>query len=391
MKIGIAGPVSLSLLPFDGGPPEGLPICFGAPIISSIVTALLTRGHEVVIYTSVTGLAEPCVFVTPRLVVCVGRLRSRHHARDLYRVERKDLLELMRAHPVDVMHAQWSYHFAWSALDADPATLVTAHDHARTIFAHSPSAYRLMRLLMNDLVLSKARYLSAPSEHLYRLLSPAQQRRTRIVPNFYSAAIEDIASETLLHPPSLDRPLVTTVANGFSPWKNVARAIRAFGRVRRSMPNAEFRLVGEGMGQTGPAHAYALSTGLMRGVSFVGRLPYAETLREIAAATVLLHPALEESFGMTALEAMALGTPVVGGRDCGNVPHLLENGRAGALCDMRSPESIADTLLSLLHDPGAATALSERATQRARERFSERTAIEAYLQYYLDILDGQPR
>jgi glycosyltransferase involved in cell wall biosynthesis len=202
--------------------------------------------------------------------------------------------------------------------------------------------------------------------------------------------VDVISSESRPRVSDIGSPVITTVVNGFAPWKNVARALRAFSLVRRKMPAAELRLVGEDMGVTGPARAYALSLGLMAGVTFVGRLPYVETLREVAAATILLHPALEESFGMTVLEAMALGTPVVSGRDSGNIPYLLDRGRIGVLCDVRSPVSIADAMLPLLRDPERAAVLSGRARVMARKRFSEEGAIEAYLQYYRDILEQRP-
>jgi glycosyltransferase involved in cell wall biosynthesis len=296
----------------------------------------------------------------------------------------------MRAYPVDVMHAQWTYDYAWSALDANPATLVTVRDHARAIFAHSLDASRFMRGIMNGIVLRKATYLSANSEYLYRTLTPAQQCKTRVVPNFCPPVLDGISSGDRPHASDPDGPVVVTVTNGFSRWKNVQRAIRAFDLVRRKVPSAQLHLVGDDMGEAGPARAYALSVGLMAGVKFLGRLPYVEALREMAAATVLLHPALEESFGMAALEAMALGTPVVGGRHSGNIPCLLDGGRAGTLCNVRSPDSMAGAVLSLVDDPERAAELSGCAKTLARERFCEETAIEAYLQYYRDILEQQP-
>ena len=295
----------------------------------------------------------------------------------------------MRAYPVDVMHAQWSYEYAWSALDVVPAALVTLRDHARTIFGHSPDPFRFMRLVMNGLVLRRTRHLSANSEYLFQLLNPAQRSRTRVVPNFYPPLLDHLSFEGRLRASDPDAPVITAIANGFGARKNVAHAMRAFNLVRREMPGAELRLVGEGMGETGPARAYALSAGLMAGVRFIGRLPYAEALHEAAAATVFLHPALEESFGMTVLEAMVLGTPVVGGRDSGNIPYLLDGGHAGVLCDVRSPERMADAVLSLLHHPERAGELSRRAKSFARARFSEDGAIGAYLQYYRDILENR--
>ena len=119
----------------------------------------------------------------------------------------------------------------------------------------------------------------------------------------------------------------------------------------------------------------------------MGRLSYEETLREIASATVLLHPSLEESFGMSVLEAMVLGTPVVDGCDSGNVPFLLDGGRAGLLCDVRSPERIADTVVRLLKGSEDSAAMCDRAKEFARTRFGEQTAMSAYVEYYRDVLE----
>jgi len=119
----------------------------------------------------------------------------------------------------------------------------------------------------------------------------------------------------------------------------------------------------------------------------MGRLPYHETLREIASAAVLLHPALEESFGMTGLEAMVVGTPVIAGRDSGNMPFLLDHGNAGVLCDVRSPQAIADALLGVLMDQERAERIVQCAREVARSKFSEDKVIPAYIDYYRDILE----
>ena len=69
----------------------------------------------------------------------------------------------------------------------------------------------------------------------------------------------------------------------------------------------------------------------------------------IAAADAVLHPAREEAFGMVVLEAMASGTPVVGGWSSGNVPCLLGGG-CGLMCDVTRDVDVAAALAALLAD-----------------------------------------
>ncbi len=391
MKIGIAGPVSLGLLAYPNEPPSDLPGCHEAPIIAALVNALLARGHQVVVFTLSPEVTDSYVFASPELVVCVARQRRRRRSRDLYRIERTGLIELMRSHPVDVINAHWSYDYAWAALDSGAPTLVTVRDHARTIFLHAPDAFRLVRLFMNGHVLRKAKHLSANSEYLKGRLSSSQRHRTRVIHNFYSHSLDELVAKGETTAEATDRPVVASVVNGFGRRKNVSGALQGFALTRRELPEAQLRLIGDGMGEGGPAWAFAVAAGLTAGVSFLGRLPYLETVTEIAAATLLLHPALEESFCMTGLEAMVLGTPVVGGRDSGNVPFLLDHGRAGFLCDVRSPHAISEALVRAASDPERREAIRRNARTFARERFSEDTVVSAYLRYYQDILEAERR
>ena len=85
---------------------------------------------------------------------------------------------------------------------------------------------------------------------------------------------------------------------------------------------------------------------------------------------------------MTVLEAMITQTPVVGGRSSGNVPYLLDHGRAGALCDVRDPGDIARVVIDLLNDPARRLTLAATARQHAQACYSENaviTGIETYL------------
>lgn len=271
------------------------------------------------------------------------------------------------------MNAHWSYEFAWAALDSQRPTLVTVRDHAWAILRYSPDAYRVMRLLMNAIVLRRARCLTANSAYLRERLPQRLQSSTVVIPNFY------VESEwSAWQRPVAKTRTILTVANGFARRKNVHAALRAFALVRLRHPDMEYRLIGDDMGPGETAARFAEAEGLHAGVTFVGRQPYERTIEEIRRAMILLHPALEESFGMTILEAMVVGTTVVAGQNSGNVPFLLGSGAAGFVCDVRDPPAIAGAVQGALADPEDMGRRVSRARAIASEQYSDTVALERY-------------
>lgn len=337
MRIGLLGPVDLDLLDWSLEPRD-LPSTYRAPIVAHCANALRRRGHDVVVFTCSEAIAAPQIRHGDGFTVWIGRRRSRHRARDFFALERADLAAGIEALPCDVLHAHWTYEFALAALASGRPTLVTARDDATTILRHSRDAYRAARWMMDRRVLLTAPYLTANSTYLRQRFPEPVRRRTIVVPNSYDPAT--------VHAVGLPvRPeTVVSVANGFGRRKNLPATLHAFAALRQRRPQATLRLVGADMDRDGPAARYAAARRLTSGVEFVGRLAYPETLIEIESAAALLHSSLEESFGMTVLEAMVLGTPIVAGARSGNVPQLLGDGSYGALRDLDDPEAVATAL-----------------------------------------------
>ncbi|MBL7068848.1 MAG: glycosyltransferase family 4 protein [Candidatus Omnitrophica bacterium] len=382
MKIGIAGPMSLKLLEYNFEKGANLPIGYDFPLISMLVNALLRRGHEVVAYTTSMGIEQPVVYEGKNLTICITKRRRRHAGRDLFRLERRGLVELMRKYPVDIIHAHWSYEFAWAALDTGIPTLVTLHDDALTILKHCFDSYRFLRLAINYIVLHRARYLSVVSQYLFNKLSRKNKKKARIIPNFYSELLEESSTK-----PVNKSSFILSVCNGFSRRKNVTAALKAFSIIRKKRPDIGYHLVGDGMESDGPAYEYAAKNRLEEGVSFIGSLSYIEIIEKIKKAMVLLHPSREEACSMVIIEAMALGTPVVGGRYSGGVPFQLEKDNAGVLCDIDSPEDTARGVLKTLSDSESAQSLISRAKKFAEENFAQEAVVQAYIDYYKEILN----
>ena len=91
---------------------------------------------------------------------------------------------------------------------------------------------------------------------------------------------------------------------------------------------------------------------------------------------------------MAPLEAMALGIPVIGGKDSGGVPYVLDGGKAGVLVDVKNPQAIADVLSSLWLNSAQRDEIARIGWDRARTTFSLEKMVGAYEAEYLKILSA---
>lgn len=109
-----------------------------------------------------------------------------------------------------------------------------------------------------------------------------------------------------------------------------------------------------------------LELGLSDLVAFAGArdqqvLPY-----YYAAAEMVVMPSHYESFGMVALEAMAMGTPVIAS-EVGGLAYLVRDGENGFLVPRRDAEALAEHILELLNDRHLRERLSRRAQEYAQQ------------------------
>jgi glycosyltransferase involved in cell wall biosynthesis len=106
-------------------------------------------------------------------------------------------------------------------------------------------------------------------------------------------------------------------------------------------------------------------------VRFLGRVPNEDLLHLYNAAGVLAHPALYEGFGLTPLEAMACGTPVVVS-NASSLPEVV--GDAGLLVEPRDVDAWAAALWRVFADDALRDELSQKALARSRYFSWGRTA-----------------
>jgi glycosyltransferase involved in cell wall biosynthesis len=99
-------------------------------------------------------------------------------------------------------------------------------------------------------------------------------------------------------------------------------------------------------------------------VRFLGRVSPDDLVREYRTARLVVCPAFDEDFGLTCLEAMACGTPVVACRDGGGYVELIEDGIDGLLVEPNGPAIAA--AIRTLQDDELARAMGARGRQKAR-------------------------
>lgn len=161
----------------------------------------------------------------------------------------------------------------------------------------------------------------------------------------------------------------------------------AMGHVHTVYPGVRMHLYGPGFGPDEQAQKWAAEHNLEDVFVFHGWTVHGQAMRELAEMDLLIHPAIEESFGMTVAEAMALGVPVVAGECSGAVPWVLGTQEGGgALVDVRSPEQIAHAILTILSDPGLYARYSQQGRARACAHFSASAVARSYLDLYRDVL-----
>ena len=176
----------------------------------------------------------------------------------------------------------------------------------------------------------------------------------------------------LLGPRDRDRVLLTV--GGLVARKGQDMVIQALPRLRQSIPDVTYLIVGDGPYRA-QLETLAMSVGVRDHVVFAGMVS-AEDLPDVyALSDVYVMPSREqlescdvEGFGLVFLEANACGKAVVGGRS-GGIPDAVEDGVSGLLVDPHDPEDIANALRRILSDGDMALRLGEQGRLRVVREF----------------------
>jgi N-acetyl-alpha-D-glucosaminyl L-malate synthase BshA len=363
-------------------------------VASELAISLAESGHEVHLFSNE---------VPPRLAISAGEVQM-HRAQGvpypLFHSTPHDLaitsaiLDVHRASGLDILHAHYalphavSAYLARSAAQADsgrvaPRMVTTLHGTDITLVGNDPSYAPLTQF-----VISASDATTAVSSWL------ARKTAERFFPEMPSGGgievIPNFVDTKRFHPDSRGPsplcggrgcPVAVHVSN-FRPVKRVPWLVRAFAQAIEGR-EARLVLVGDGPEQA-TCRALASDLGITDKVLFLGERDALPEL--LAPADVFVLSSHQESFGLSALEAMSCGTPVVA-TDSGGICEVIDHGVTGLLTPLDDIAGFADHLAALLFDSTRAKAMGAAAREVALGRFRWEQVVGRYVDLYRRTLE----
>jgi phosphoheptose isomerase len=161
------------------------------------------------------------------------------------------------------------------------------------------------------------------------------------------------------------------------PRKGIDNVIRAMSRVKKLLSPVRLIIVGGETDDNDPQRnpeilrlqQIAEEEGVAECITFTGRKNRDVLKYYYSAADVFVTTPWYEPFGITPLEAMACGTPVIGA-NVGGIKYSVEDGKTGFLVEPNDPDSLASKLYELLNDPALAKKMRKNSIRRVNAMFT---------------------
>lgn len=313
--------------------------------------------------------------------------------------------QLRRLKP-DVIHIHNQFPFARIIGRLNPQAKLILHMHSEWLSQVDgrevePAVRR------SSLVVGCSRHVISRAEAREEIAFPSRE----VVPN--GVDTEMFVPVVTTSEPSDPRPLSIVFIGRVSPEKGCHTLIEAFQELSASHEGVTLTMVGP-IGALPVGHIVAIarderirnlqrfydppksyvaqilervSSQYRDRLTFTGNLSRGDVAKVIRNADVVINPSLSETFGMSLVEAMASGVPVVATR-VGGMPEIVEDGETGYLVPPEHPAALARAIGDLLSDPAKRRRMGVAGRRRALDSHTwdavaERTA-DVYRSLVLD-------
>lgn len=311
---------------------------------------------------------------------------------DLYSLSlTSKMVDVVLYDELDILHVHYAIPHATSAFNAkqilnekgrDIKIITTLHGTDITLIGLDPTLLPLVRFSIE-----KSDGVTAVSRHLREktLTNFNLNREIAVIPNFVNTEVWKPQESTRLREnfaPNGEKVMVH--ASNFRPVKRVPDVIRVFAQVREKLP-VKLVMVGDGPDRA-EAERMCRENDMCEDVHFLGK--QTGLVEIFGAADLFLMPSQSESFGLSALEAMACGLPVLSS-SVGGLPELNLHGTTGYISEIGDTDRMARYAIELLSDERRYARFTKAARERAEKTFSAEDIVPAYEEFYRQVIEGE--
>ncbi len=303
------------------------------------------------------------------------------------------MVEVVKFNDLDLIHAHYAIPHATSAYLAreilknerknskDIKVITTLHGTDITLVGLEPSFLSTMKFSIeqSDGVTAVSKFLKDKTMSNYSI-----EKDIEVIPNFididkYKRNPEKKTGCFRNNFAEPNEKILIHVSN-FRPVKRVPDVIKIFSLVKDKVAS-RLILVGDGP-ERSECERLCRELGIIEYVKFMGKQ---DSLPEILSiADLFLMPSQSESFGLSALEAMSCGVPVISS-SVGGLPELNLHGETGYIAEFGDVERMARYAIELFTEDKKYKLFQRNARERA-EFFNEDKIIDYYEKFYEKIL-----
>jgi N-acetyl-alpha-D-glucosaminyl L-malate synthase BshA len=299
------------------------------------------------------------------------------------------LVDVVKYENLDLLHVHYAIPHASAAFMAQQILktqgisipfITTLHGTDITLVGKDPSFEPVIRFCINasNAVTTVSESLKNDTIKYFGI-----EREIHVIPNFID--VQENSSK-FSHQQlrqkyaNKDEKIICHISN-FRPVKRIEDVIKIFALIDQKI-DAKLILVGDGPDRY-MAEKLSRELGLIDRVIFFGKVR--DTNHILPIADLFLLPSETESFGLAALEAMAVGVPVVSS-NTGGIPEVNLHNYSGFLSDVGDIEQMAEFAIDLLSDTDKLDLFKEQAKKRA-EVFSLDAILPLYEKLYHEVMN----
>jgi len=299
------------------------------------------------------------------------------------------LVEVVSKYNLEILHVHYAIPHAYAAYMAkmmlkekgiDIKVVTTLHGTDITLVGSHPSYKTAVEFSINnsDVVTSVSESLKQDTLRLFSITNAI-----KVVHNFIDTEKYDRESQNECQRIAVAKPeerILTHISN-FRPVKRIEDVVKIFYNVQKEIP-AKLLMVGEGPEKRN-AELLVKKLGIADSVIFLGNSH--EIAKILCYTDVFLLPSKSESFGLSALEAMAAETAIIS-TNTGGLPEVNVHGVTGYLSNLGDVKGMAKNAVSILKDDAILLRFKENAKKHTKQ-FCLENILPVYEEIYSSVLE----